>query len=371
MSRLDHILTDKHGGQVVEFIIDHLPPEQIGSASRVLLKPLREKSPNLADRLFKRMVEASPNDGNTLGNYALFLEHEMQNYDLADAYFKRAIEATATPAWTFRAYGAFLESRRDDTDMADVFYKLAIESDPHDANHYGHYAIFLARRGEMAGAGEHFKRAIALDPKNATNLGNYALFLGRRGDKADAKEYYKRAIDADPKRPSILTNYAVELEDSEDLGAAEAYYKRAINVDPKHAYSLANYGEFLLDFGRLDDGEKTLLSALENLEPAEKETTGEVCFSLWLVSRMKGEDALNWERAFKFVIQNGFEREPWDFDRMLAQAQRTLQPAEFEYAKALAAAFLDASKVPQLEQYDRWRALEPLDPTSLAKAATS
>ena len=88
----------------------------------------------------------------------------------------------------------------------------------------------------------------------------------------------------------------------------------------------------------------------------------EVCFSLWLVSRMQGQNAERWERGFKFLIQQGFKRVQWSFERMLTQAKKTLSPEEFEYAKALAVAFLDESKVADLERYPRWVALEPLYP---------
>ena len=88
----------------------------------------------------------------------------------------------------------------------------------------------------------------------------------------------------------------------------------------------------------------------------------EVCFSLWLVSRMQVHDADRWERGFKFLIQQEFERVQWSFERMLDQAEKTLSPEEFDYAKALAVAFLEESKVADLERYPQWRALEPLDP---------
>ena len=88
----------------------------------------------------------------------------------------------------------------------------------------------------------------------------------------------------------------------------------------------------------------------------------EVCFSLWLVSRMQGQNAERWERGFKFLIQQGFKRVQWSFERMLDQAEKTLSPEEFDYAKALGVAFLDERKVADLERYQRWVALEPLDP---------
>ncbi len=47
---------------------------------------------------------------------------------------------------------------------------------------------------------------------------------------------------------------------------------------------------------------------------------------------------------------------------MLDQAKKVLSPEEFEYAEALARAFLDESQAANLEQYERWRTLEPLSP---------
>jgi hypothetical protein len=47
---------------------------------------------------------------------------------------------------------------------------------------------------------------------------------------------------------------------------------------------------------------------------------------------------------------------------MLNQSEKKLSSEEFEYAKALALAFLDESKVPELNSYERWRKLEPLEP---------
>jgi hypothetical protein len=41
---------------------------------------------------------------------------------------------------------------------------------------------------------------------------------------------------------------------------------------------------------------------------------------------MMGQDAIKWERVFKFAIAKGFNRYSWDFDGMLEQAAKTLEP---------------------------------------------
>ena len=133
-------------------------------------------------------------------------------------------------------------------------------------------------------------------------------------------------------------------------------------IDPKDADIRGNYGQFLVGLARLSEGEKELLSAFAHFDRAGVRNIAKICFSLWLVSRMQGHPAEHWERHFKFLIQKGFKRHPWSFERMLDQAKKVLSPEEFEYAEALARAFLDESQVANLEQYERWRTLEPLNP---------
>ena len=331
----------------------------------------QRKDINAAEGYYTRAVEADPKDARRLGEFALFLNRR-GNMDAAEVFYKRAIEVDPKNASILSNYALFLQ-KRGDMDAAGAFYQQAIEVDPKNASIVGTYALFLQHREDMDAAEVFYKRAIEADPKHATNLGNYALFLKNwRGDMHTAEVFYTRAIEADPKDATTLSNYAVFLENRRgDLGAAEAFHKRAIETDPKNAASLGNYGQFLAGLGRLAEGERTLLSTFEHLDTANSRDTAEVCLSLWLVSRLQEHDTERWERCFKFLIQQGFKRPPWSFDRMLKLAETKLSSEEFEYAKALALAFLDESKVPELDRYERWRKLEPLDPKTQTPPATS
>ena len=237
---------------------------------------------------------------------------------------------------------------------------------PSDADTLGNYAIFLARkRGDLDGAESYYRRALEADPKHANHLGNYAIFLEqKRGDLDRAESYYRRALEADPKHVNNLGNYAIFLAGQRgDLDGAEGYYRRALEADPKHANNLGDYGQFLVGIARLSEGEQLLVSAFEYSDQHDRSNVAniaEVCYSLWLVSRMQGHTAERWEGYFKFFIQKGFKRHPWSFERMLDQAKKILSPEEFEYAEALARAFLDESQVSNLDHYERWRTVEPL-----------
>ena len=59
----------------------------------MLLGRLEDNSLELADRLYKRIIDAAPNDADILGNYAVFLEEQRGDLDSAEVYYKRALEA--------------------------------------------------------------------------------------------------------------------------------------------------------------------------------------------------------------------------------------------------------------------------------------
>ena len=262
-------------------------------------------------------------------------------------------------------YAVFLHNTRKDPDTAEAFYKRAIEADPTCARHLGNYAIFLTNIRENHDAAEAlYKRAIDADPNYANNLGNYANFLkGIRGDFDIAEVFYKRAIDADPKHVSALGNYAAFLVDiRKDHGTAEAYYQRAIDADPKGADWLGNYGQFLTGRGRVEEALGSLRSAWGNRAASSFAGNAELAYCLWLGTIIAGADEPAWEQTFKYFIERGFLRHVWNFDAMLKVAENKLKPTDFGYAKALADAFLDESKVPTLEEFPRWKKLKPLDP---------
>ncbi len=202
---------------------------------------------------------------------------------------------------------------------------------------------------------------------NPDQLGSYANFLtdNQKDDKA-AAVFYKHAIEADPKHATNLGNYAIFLKNNQkDDEAAEVFYKRAIEADPKHATNLGNYGQFLVGRGAIADGIHHLRSAWQNMFTKADGNAAEVACSLWLATMLLRPEEEVWEQAFKFLITAGFKRHPWNFDAMLAQAKNRLKPADFKYAKALADAFLDESKVPALDAFPRWKKLQPLDPARI------
>jgi tetratricopeptide (TPR) repeat protein len=249
--------------------------------------------------------------------------------------------------------------------LKSMFDDLILGNQSTSPGSLGNYANFLTDIRAAHDVVEVFyKRALEADPDNATNLGNYAIFLtNAREDHDGAEILYMRALEIAPKHANNLGDYANFLTRTrEDHDGAEALYKRALEVDSKHAHILSDYGQYLIGRGRNNDGVFMLRQSWEHLPKNEGGNAAEFAYALWLGSLIAEHEEPAWEGAFKHLILKGFKRHKWSFEAMLARAKEKLDPETYLYAEALASAFLDESKVADLEKSPRWRDLQPLDP---------
>jgi Tfp pilus assembly protein PilF len=249
-------------------------------------------------------------------------------------------------------------------DLAERLHQRIIEETPHDSRALRDYAAFLSsERKDTIAADVYFKRAVEADPNNSAVLHGYAHFLSRSGRPDDAETYYKRAIEAAPNSAGPRHGYANFLANTRnDLDAADQHYREALKSNPTSFVIRADLGQLLAGRGRLEESEEMLLPAAEHLYDLGPANSAEVCYSTWLVSSMLGRNATRWERIFKSLLEKGFTRYPWTFDRMLEQARTRLSPEDLEYARALGAAFLERDRVEALAKFERWRSLAELSP---------
>jgi cellulose biosynthesis protein BcsQ len=153
------------------------------------------------------------------------------------------------------------------------------------------------------------------------------------------------------------TSFAIDLAE-QDTQLAGKLYQRLVDENPESAIILGNYGQFLLGLGQFSAGEQSLLSAILQLAPSDNSEQAEFYFSLWLAARLQAKDATQWLERYKFYLLKDFERLPWNFNAMLAQAAKILTPDELAFAQALAAAFLNQDEVAHLAQYPQWQSIE-------------
>ena len=121
-------------------------------------------------------------------------------------------------------------------DEAAAAYKSALGKDPKRADIEDRLAVVLDRKGDAAGADEHFARASKLDPGNADYLVDRGYGLYLRGKQPEAERALRAALALDPRHARGHTNLGLVLAARGDSDAAVAEFGRA-GTDPADARS--------------------------------------------------------------------------------------------------------------------------------------
>ncbi len=95
---------------------------------------------------------------------------------------------------------------------------------------------------------------------------NAQLGLGYLGNgQLDlAWERLNAALEADPDYATAHNGMALVYNRLDEPEKAEEHFKRAIALNPSDSAAQTNYGSFLCEHGRIDEGEKYFMKAVEN-----------------------------------------------------------------------------------------------------------
>ncbi|WP_373896634.1 tetratricopeptide repeat protein, partial [bacterium endosymbiont of Bathymodiolus sp. 5 South] len=128
-----------------------------------------------------------------------------KNYDQAEAYYKKSLELEPDNANTNGNYAVFLEVIRKNYDQAEAYYKKSLELEPDNANTNGNYALFLKDiHKNYDQAEEYYKKSLEIEPDNTNTNGNYAQFLLIKGEKSQAQVYLDKAFNFADNRQDLL-----------------------------------------------------------------------------------------------------------------------------------------------------------------------
>jgi len=111
---------------------------------------------------------------------------------------------------------------------------------------------------------------------------NTQLGLGylQNGQLELAWDRLNSAIDADPDYATAHNGIALVYDRLNEPGKAEEHFKKAISLNPADSAAQTNYGVFLCEHGRIDEGEKYFIKAVENplyAKPAIAYTNAGTC----------------------------------------------------------------------------------------------
>jgi type IV pilus assembly protein PilF len=136
---------------------------------------------------------------------------------------------------------------------------------------------------------------------NQLAIVNAQLGLGylRSGQLDLAWQRLNTALKADPDYATAHNGMALVYDRLNEPVKAEKHFKRAIELNPEDSAAQTNYGVFLCEHGRIEEGEKYFMKAVENPlydKPAMAYTNAGMC-------RLRADDASAAEAYFRAALR--------------------------------------------------------------------
>jgi len=158
-----------------------------------------DDAPDLAtkDSIYRRALEALPNNATLLRSYALFLEADVNDFDKAETLYQRSLKQDPNNETTLSFYADFLEKIRGSHDRAEEYYQLALNADPTYDYALTRYAEFLNKvRKNLDKAEELYVHALEKEPTDKRILRLYEIFLRKVRGNSEKADEIKRRIEA-------------------------------------------------------------------------------------------------------------------------------------------------------------------------------
>ena len=204
-----------------------------------------------AEALYRQILQADPNHGNTL-HLLGFLLHQQGQHELAVEHIQRAIKQVGPqPVFyhnlgeAFRALGKISE--------AITCHERALELQPNMLEARFNLALALQQSGRLNEAAACYQQALRLAPNDADTYNALGNVAKEQGQAAEAIEYYQTALRLRPEFPEALTNLGNTLREQGRLADALPCYRRALAMRPDNAEYHNNVGNVLRNQGRLTD----------------------------------------------------------------------------------------------------------------------
>ncbi len=322
------------------------------------------RNPDEAERLFKKVLAGTRGSATITGNFAFFLMDIRKDHDGAERLFEKAMKLDPLHANNASNYAFFLTHIRGKHDEAERLFRKTLELDPKHANCIGNFAWFLTSiRRNHDEAERLFKRALELDPRHAGNTGGYALLLANvRKDYEEAERLFKKALELDPNDANNTGNYACFLwQLRRNDTAAEILYTTLHGLRHGESIDLANQAAFRISQGLFGKAAALLNEAREGLSEEPSQTLAEVFLYEGLLAKIHEQDDILLLTRLAGLLDVGFERMAWNFDRILEMTREKLAPQDHALYSAIAAAILDPNKIADLSKITRWREITGQD----------
>ena len=185
-------------------------------------------------------------------------------------------------------------------------------------------------------------------------------FKTDRGNNKEAERLYRKALKVGPITATTLGNFArfhSEVLSQED--EAERLYRKALELDPDDVI-IGNFVQFLATIDQHEEARTLACRAWSIFGSSPSRHSGRLAFNRWLLDRAAGRQGSAGLGRLKTILETGFTRTLWSFERVLAALLPRLPDDEHALARKIADAILDESKVGALKTEPLWKAVKPI-----------
>ena len=183
-----------------------------------------------AEKLYRRLLELQPDDGNALHFLGMLL-HQRGRRDEALPLLERSVAIDPNvAAWHNNLGNALLEAGRGQ-EAADAYVRCS-DLDPGNLEVLNNLGCMLMRIGRHGEADAAFERLLALKPDFADAHSNYATLLCRTQRLPEAFKHYARALELQPGDLRTRRLLGVVYAQSGRLEEAAAVFREWMAQDP-------------------------------------------------------------------------------------------------------------------------------------------
>jgi len=189
---------------------------------------------------------------------------KMGRKDEALAVFLRAIENDPNDAVAWNGIGQVYHAL-DFLDSAISAFKKSASLAPAYSEPWSWLGEVYSAQGRYEEAIRSYQKAVQLHPNMASQSIRLARALFKSGRLEDAKKVYRQVLKLDPQNSEVWGELGLIYLDLSDDFAAEEILSRSILCDPLNGKSHGTMGLLYIKRGRLDDGIRSFLKAIELL----------------------------------------------------------------------------------------------------------
>lgn len=187
---------------------------------------------------YRRALEISPNDPDTLNNLGL-LTFESGNYEEAAKIFERQVGLVENSTQAKLNLAAAL-ARLHQLGRAVSIWKDFVKANPSRDDVRVNLANALWLEGDKENAKYHFGQVLMHSPNNASALNGMGLWYYEKDKLAEAEAKFRAAIASDAKLAQAYNNLALTLERRNKKAEAIKYLEQAVKIEPDNQEARGN-----------------------------------------------------------------------------------------------------------------------------------